>query len=100
LADQDEWLTISEAAERLKVSRRMLYRYMNAGELPYYQVGSSGRRRIKKADLEALLVPGIMRGLSETQESQAVAQKALIQHQAEEEATSYRAAQSGGSQGL
>ncbi len=58
MTELDEWLTIEEAAERLKVSRRMVYRYMDAGQLQYYQVGDSGHRRIKRSDLDALMRPG------------------------------------------
>ena len=52
-----EWLTIAEACQALKVSRRTLYTYMESGHLRFYQVGGAGHRRIKAEDLELLMVP-------------------------------------------
>ena len=52
-----EWLTIAEACRVLKVSRRTLYTYMESGDLPFYQVGGVGHRRIKAEDLEQLMTP-------------------------------------------
>jgi len=51
-----EWLTPKEAAVYLRVDRRTLYRMMAAGELVYYEM-ASGRRRIRREDLDALLRP-------------------------------------------
>jgi excisionase family DNA binding protein len=53
-----EWLTPNEAAAYLKVNRRTLYGLMASGRLPYHQMRGSGRRRIRREDLDALLVPG------------------------------------------
>lgn len=53
-----EWLTPNEAAAYLKVNRRTLYGLMASGRLPYHQMPGSGRRRIRREDLDALLVPG------------------------------------------
>lgn len=53
-----EWLTPNEAAAYLKVNRRTLYGLMASGRLPYYQMPGGGRRRIRREDLDALLVPG------------------------------------------
>jgi len=52
-----EWLTSKEAAAYLKVTRRTLYRWMEEGRLPFF-VMASGRRRVRKEDLDALLKPG------------------------------------------
>jgi len=54
-----EWLTIEEVCVYLKVNRRTLYRLMETGKLPYYQIADGGRRRIRKEDVDALLVPGV-----------------------------------------
>jgi excisionase family DNA binding protein len=52
---KQEWFTLSEAAEYLRVSRQTIYNYINQGLLPYYELKSGGGRRIKKSDLDALL---------------------------------------------
>jgi excisionase family DNA binding protein len=54
----DEWLTTKQACEYLKVHRRTLYRMMEDGRLPYRSIVRSRRRRIRKEDLDALLVLG------------------------------------------
>jgi excisionase family DNA binding protein len=54
----DEWLTTKEACKYLKIHRRTLYRMMEGGRLPYCYIAGSGRRRIRKADVDALLIPG------------------------------------------
>jgi len=53
----DEWLTTAEACTYLKVHRRTLYRMMEEGRLPFYRI-AGGQRRIKREDLDALMVPG------------------------------------------
>ena len=53
----EEWFTIAEACQVLKVSRRSLYAHMQKGLLPFYQAGGSGHRRIRAEDLELLMVP-------------------------------------------
>ena len=50
-----EWLTIAEACSVLKVSRRILYTYMEIGKLDFHQVGGTGHRRIRTEDLDALM---------------------------------------------
>ena len=61
-----EWLTIEEACGYLKVNRRTLYRLMESGKLPYYHITDGGRRRIRKEDVDALLVPGEAGGRKQT----------------------------------
>ena len=51
-----EWLTTGQAAAYLQVTRRTVYRWMDAGSLRYYSM-PSGRRRLRKEDLDALLSP-------------------------------------------
>ena len=51
-----EWLTIAEACEYLKVSRRTAYRWMEDGEVPYFMIAAGGGpRRIRRRDLETLM---------------------------------------------
>jgi excisionase family DNA binding protein len=53
--EQQEWFTPAEAAKYLRVSRQTIYAYMNQGLLPYYELKSGGGRRLRRADLDALL---------------------------------------------
>jgi excisionase family DNA binding protein len=48
-----DWLTVPEAVAYLRVSRATLYTWMKKGLIPYYTV-VSGRRRLKRADLDAV----------------------------------------------
>lgn len=50
-----QWMTTKQAAQYLQVARRTLYTWMDKGTLPFFVV-PSGRRRIRKQDLDALLV--------------------------------------------
>lgn len=52
------WLGVTEACEYLDVSKVTLYAYMKDKRLPYYYLAGTRQRRIKKTDLDALLVPG------------------------------------------
>lgn len=58
LAEPDRWMSLTEAAKYLDVSKGTLYTYMNDGRLPFYYIKGSNQRRIKKSDMDALLVPG------------------------------------------
>jgi len=49
-------LTINQAAEVAGVDRQTIYAWMRKGLLPFVWLG--GRRRIKEADLVAVLRPG------------------------------------------
>ena len=49
----DEWLTVDEVAERLKVHAETVRRWVRAGALAALDLGSrSGGYRIKRADLD------------------------------------------------
>lgn len=52
------WLSVSEACDYIGVSKVTLYAYMKDKRLPYYYLAGTRQRRVKKADLDALLVPG------------------------------------------
>ncbi len=49
------WLTPTEAAAYLRVTRPTIYRYMSTGLLPYYELKSGGGRRLRRSDLDAVL---------------------------------------------
>jgi excisionase family DNA binding protein len=53
-----EWLTVPQALEYLGVSRTTLYRWIREGRIRYYEPsGGRGRRRFKRAELEAFMRP-------------------------------------------
>ena len=54
----EEWLTLEEAAAYLKVAKPTIYRFCSEGSLPFYKLAGAGQRRFKRADLDALFVPG------------------------------------------
>ncbi|OPX84570.1 MAG: Helix-turn-helix domain protein [Pelotomaculum sp. PtaB.Bin104] len=49
---ENDFMTIKEVVEYLKVSESTVRRLLKSGELPYYRVGK--HIRIKKNDLELL----------------------------------------------
>lgn len=55
MSHRKKLLTISEAAEFLKVSKTTLRRWTNSGQLPCYRVGRRGERRFLIDDLTALM---------------------------------------------
>ena len=59
----EDYYTIDEVADHLKVTRKTVYDWMRTGELPYVQVGS--RRRITGSALKAFLGQGKPEELSE-----------------------------------
>lgn len=56
--DDRWWLSISETAEQLQVSRRSVGRMIEAGTLPSTRLG---RRRVVHRDLVAAIVAGKVR---------------------------------------
>lgn len=58
MSDTEDWLTLEEAAQYLKVSKQTIYRYCAEGVLPFYKLAGTGQRRFKRRELNALLTPG------------------------------------------
>ncbi len=56
---QQEWLTVEEAAEYLRVSKRTIYRLCQEGELVGYRTSKRGYWRFRKEDLDKALKKGI-----------------------------------------
>ena len=52
------WMTVDEASKYLRVTRATLYAYMKDEKLPFFYLAGTRNRRIKKSDVDALLVPG------------------------------------------
>lgn len=52
----EKLLTISEAADYLRLHIVTLRRWSDSGRIKTYRVGKRGDRRFKKSDIEALLV--------------------------------------------
>jgi excisionase family DNA binding protein len=53
----DEFLTVQEVSEYLKVSTQTVYNWIERGELASVRVGKR-RRRIRQSDLDAFLTAG------------------------------------------
>ncbi|MBV7334973.1 helix-turn-helix domain-containing protein [Chloroflexi bacterium TSY] len=51
-----KWYDVARACDYLSVSKTTLYRYMKDGRLPFYHLADTTSRRVKKNDLDALLV--------------------------------------------
>jgi excisionase family DNA binding protein len=59
--DESGYLTLTEAARRLGVSRWTLYRRIDEGALTVYRSDRDRRvRLVKRSDVEALAVPEIV----------------------------------------
>lgn len=52
---EDEWLTVAEAANYLRVSRDTIYRWARQGKLTLYKLGSL--TRLRRSELDRLIVP-------------------------------------------
>ena len=46
-----EWFTVEEAAEYLRVSKRTIYKLTEEGRLPAFRIGKERHRRFRKEDL-------------------------------------------------
>lgn len=58
LSDNDRWMSIAEATKYIGVSRATLYTYMNDERLPFYYIKGTNQRRLKKSDIDAMMIPG------------------------------------------
>jgi excisionase family DNA binding protein len=47
-----EWFTVNEAAEYLRISRRTVYKLVQNKRLPSYRIGEERHQRFKKEDLD------------------------------------------------
>ena len=49
----EEFYTSTDLAKYLKITQRTVYRLMERGDLPYYEIGRA--KRFRKSDVEAYL---------------------------------------------
>jgi excisionase family DNA binding protein len=55
VVDGEEYLTVEEAADRLRIKPATLYAYVSRGFLPSYRQGIKRQRLYRRADIEALV---------------------------------------------
>lgn len=65
LAQRQAWLSVRDAAEYLGVDQQAVRRYISAGLLPAYKQRGNGRLKIKRADIDALMVPETTRAAAD-----------------------------------
>ncbi len=53
--ESQQWYTIEESANYLRVSSRLVYQLVQEGQVTAYRVGSGGHRRFKREDLDAVM---------------------------------------------
>lgn len=58
----NDWLTVKEAADYLKVSEQTIFRWMRTGKVSFFKFGSSTRFRRSNLDLVAEKVTGEAEG--------------------------------------
>ena len=63
---EEVWFDVPGALEFLKISKTTLYDCMKDGRLPFYYVKGTRQRRLKRSDLEALLIRGKPEELDQT----------------------------------
>jgi excisionase family DNA binding protein len=56
--DDIRWMTVDEVSKYLRVTKATVYTYMKEGKLPYFYLAGTRHRRVKKSDVDALLIPG------------------------------------------
>ena len=66
--EMQEWYTVQEAGNYLRVTSATLYNYMKDGRLQFYYLAGTKQRRLKKEDLVALLELGSPKELEENSE--------------------------------
>jgi excisionase family DNA binding protein len=52
------WVTIPEATKYLRISKSTIYELMSDGRLAFYYLKGTRQRRVKKEDLDALMILG------------------------------------------
>jgi excisionase family DNA binding protein len=57
MSEEKDWLTIDEAAARLGVSKRAVYKYIQTGRLAAYKAPVGGASLVKAEDLKAFAQP-------------------------------------------
>ena len=55
MVTQQEWFTVEEAAEYLRLSKRTIYKLCQDGYLVGYRAGRRGHRRFRKEELDKLM---------------------------------------------
>jgi len=55
MVTQQEWFTVDEAAEYLRLSKRTIYKLCQDGYLVGYRAGRRGHRRFRKEELDKLM---------------------------------------------
>lgn len=63
----DEWLTLQDATAYTKIKRGTLYQLMKDNILPWYRVTGTSQRRLKRSDLDKLMVPGHLEDTAENE---------------------------------
>lgn len=58
IRSDDEWMTLQDATAYTKIKRGTLYQLMKENILPWYRVTGTSQRRLKRSDLDRLMVPG------------------------------------------
>lgn len=54
-AEPQDWYTIEEAAEYLRVSRRTMYHLVKERQLTAYRVGAKGHKRFRHEELDQVM---------------------------------------------
>ena len=57
-----QWLTINEAARKLKLSVRTLRNYMSGRKIPFYKNPQTGTTRIRADELDSWMMSGANHG--------------------------------------
>lgn len=63
----DEWMTLQDATAYTKIKRGTLYQLMKDNILPWYRVTGTSQRRLKRSDLDKLMVPGHLEDTAENE---------------------------------
>ena len=53
--ESQQWYTIEEFANYLRVSTRLVYQLVQDGQVTAYRVGNGGHRRFKREDLDSVM---------------------------------------------